>query len=114
MKGDVDNQNIILNPNFDNGLDNWSGRGCTIQVHDSMGDGKVLPQNGKYFAVTTNRTQVWNGIQQDITDGIQKNFLYAVTAIVRLFGNNVAPSDVRATLCVQNPTGTEQYIAIGK
>jgi Carbohydrate binding domain len=79
-----------------------------------MGDGKVLPQNGKYFAATTNRTQTWNGIQQDITDHIQKNYLYAVTAVVRLFGNNVTPSDVRATLCIQNSSGTEQYIAVGK
>ncbi|KAJ3685440.1 hypothetical protein LUZ61_014604 [Rhynchospora tenuis] len=115
IKGDVDNENIILNPNFDNGsLDNWSGRGCNVQVHDSMGDGKVLPQNGKYFAATTNRTQTWNGIQQDITDRVQRKLMYAVTAVVRLFGSSVSPSDVSATLYVQNSNGKEQYISVAK
>ncbi|KAJ4781128.1 hypothetical protein LUZ62_065385 [Rhynchospora pubera] len=115
IRGDVDNENIILNPNFDNGsLDNWSGRGCNAQVHDSMGDGKVLPQNGKYFAATTNRTQTWNGIQQDITDRVQRKLMYAVTAVVRLFGSSVVPSDVSATLYVQNSNGREQYISVAK
>ncbi|KAJ4788069.1 Glycosyl hydrolase family 10 protein / carbohydrate-binding domain-containing protein isoform 1 [Rhynchospora pubera] len=96
-KGDVDNDNIILNPNFDNGVDNWSGRGCNIVVHDSMGGGKVLPRNGKYFASATNRTQNWHGIQQDVTGRVQRKFLYEATAVVRLFGSNVTPSDVRTT-----------------
>ncbi|KAJ4770907.1 Glycosyl hydrolase family 10 protein / carbohydrate-binding domain-containing protein isoform 1 [Rhynchospora pubera] len=111
-KGDVDNDNIILNPNFDNGVDNWSGRGCNIVVHDSMGGGKVLPQNGKYFASATNRTQNWHGIQQDVTGRVQRKFLYEATAVVRLFGSNVTPSDVRATLYVQTSNGKDQYIGI--
>ncbi|OAY81010.1 hypothetical protein ACMD2_04661 [Ananas comosus] len=82
--GDGD-ENIIVNPNFDDGLNNWSGRGCNIVLHDSMGDGKVLPLNGKYFVAATNRTQNWNGIQQDITGGVQRKLLYEVTATVRIF-----------------------------
>lgn len=78
-----------------------------------MGDGKVLPLNGKYFVAATNRTQNWNGIQQDITGGVQRKLLYEVTATVRIFGN-VSTSDVRATLYVQTPNGRDQYIGVGK
>ncbi|KAL2498622.1 glycosyl hydrolase family 10 protein/carbohydrate-binding domain-containing protein [Abeliophyllum distichum] len=30
-------ESIILNPRFDDGLQNWSGRGCKIVLHDSYG-----------------------------------------------------------------------------
>lgn len=83
-------------------------------MHDTLGDGKVVPQMGKYFASTTNRTQTWNGIQQDITDRVQRKLVYMVTALVRLFGSSIAPSDVSATLYVKDSNGKEQYIAVAK
>ncbi|KAJ3674416.1 hypothetical protein LUZ60_005032 [Juncus effusus] len=113
VKDDIDTSNIIQNPDFNNGLDDWSGRGCNIAIHDSLGDGKILPQNGKYFVATTNRTQVWNGIQQDVTGRVQRKLLYEASALVRLYGTNVSPTDVRATLYIQGPNGKEQYLAIG-
>ncbi|PQM38373.1 endo-1 4-beta-xylanase A [Prunus yedoensis var. nudiflora] len=105
-------ENIILNPKFDDGLNNWSGRGCKIVLHDSMGDGKIVPQTGKVFASATERTQSWNGIQQDVTGRLQRKLAYEATAVVRIFGNNVTSSDVRATLWVQSPNQREQYIGI--
>lgn len=110
--GDV-NDNIILNPSFEDGLNNWSGRGCKILIHDSMGDGTVLPLSGSHFASATERTQTWNGIQQEITARVQRKLAYEVTAVVRLFGSS-APSDVRATVYVQAPNGHEQYISVAK
>lgn len=83
-------------------------------MHDSLGAGKVLPQIGKYFASATNRTQNTNGIQQDLTGRVQRKRMYEATAVVRLFGSNVAPSDVRATLYVQTLNGKDQYIGIAK
>ncbi|KOM42189.1 hypothetical protein LR48_Vigan04g238700 [Vigna angularis] len=80
-----DDENIIINPQFDDGLNSWTGRGCKIALHDSMGDGKILPKSGKFFAAATERTQSWNG---------------------------VTTSDVRATLWVQAPDLREQYIGI--
>ncbi|KAK9109049.1 hypothetical protein Sjap_017109 [Stephania japonica] len=109
---DNGDDNIIINPQFDNGLNNWSGRGCKILIHDSMADGKILPMQGKFFASATERTQSWNGIQQDITGRVQRKLAYEVTAIVRIFGNNVTSADVRATLWVQIPNQREQYIGI--
>lgn len=60
------NNNIIVNPTFEDGLSNWSGKGCEILLHESMGDGKVLPLYGNFFASATNRTASWNGIEQEI------------------------------------------------
>lgn len=111
--GDGDG-NIILNPQFDDGLNNWSGRGCKIVIHDSMADGKIVPLSGKLFASATERTQSWNGIQQEITERVQRKLAYEVTAVVRIFGNNVTSADIRATLWVQTPNLREQYIGIAK
>ncbi|KAF8377692.1 hypothetical protein HHK36_031076 [Tetracentron sinense] len=105
-------ENIILNPQFEDGLNSWSGRGCKILVHDSMGDGKILPLSGKFFASATEREQSWNGIQQEITGRIHRKLGYQVTAVIRIFGNNVVSADVRVTLWVQTPNLREQYISI--
>lgn len=106
--------NIILNPSFEDGLKNWSAKGCNIELHESMGDGKVLPQIGKFFASATNRTENWNGIEQEITGRLQRKVAYEVTAIVRIYGNNVTSAGVQVTLWVQEPDFREEYIAIAK
>lgn len=106
-------ENIVQNPAFDDGLNNWSGRGCKIEVHDSMADGKVLPVSGKFFASTADRTQNWNGIQQEITGRVQRKLAYEVVATVRILGNNITSANVRATLWVQAANLPEQYIGIG-
>ncbi|KAL0911133.1 hypothetical protein M5K25_019249 [Dendrobium thyrsiflorum] len=106
-----EDQNIILNPEFEDGLNNWSARGCKILLQDSIDDGKVLPLSGKFFASATERTQSWNGIQQEITGRVTRKLAYEITAIVRLFGNS-SPFDVRATVWVQTQIGREQYIGI--
>ena len=79
-----------------------------------MGNGKVLPQSGKFFASAMERLQSWNGIQQEITGRVQRKVAYDVAAVVRVFGNNITSTDVRATLWVQTPNSREQYIGIAK
>ncbi|KAH7660983.1 Endo-1,4-beta-xylanase protein [Dioscorea alata] len=111
MRSEDEEENIIVNPEFEDGLNNWSGRGCKILLHDSMGDGKVVPMTGKAFASATERTQNWNGIQQDVSSSVQRKRLYEVTAVVRIFGSS-GPADVRATIWVQGQNGREQYIGI--
>lgn len=95
-------------------MNNWSGRGCKIVLHDSIADGKVVPQSGKYFISATERTQTWNGVQQEITGRVQRKLAYDVTAVARIFGNNVTSSDVRVTLWVQSPNLRDQYVGIAK
>nr|GEZ03486.1 endo-1,4-beta-xylanase A-like protein [Tanacetum cinerariifolium]GEZ74268.1 endo-1,4-beta-xylanase A-like protein [Tanacetum cinerariifolium] len=104
--------NIIVNPGFEDGVNNWTGRVCKIAVHDSMRDGKILPKSGKFFASTAERTQSWNGIQQDITGKVQRKLAYEITAYVIIFSNSVTSSNVRATLWVQTSDSREQYIGI--
>ncbi|CAK7347358.1 unnamed protein product [Dovyalis caffra] len=106
--------NIILNPRFEDGLNNWSGKGCKIELHESMEDGKVFPQSRKFFASATNRTENWNGIEQEITGRVQRKVAYEVTAVVRIYGDNVTSAGVQITLWVQEPDSREQYIAISK
>lgn len=79
-----------------------------------MADGKILPQSGKYFASTANRSQNWNGIQQEITGRVQMKLAYELVATVRIFGNNISNADVRATLWVQAADLREQYIGIDR
>ncbi|KAI3462357.1 hypothetical protein Pfo_019020 [Paulownia fortunei] len=105
-------ENIIQNPIFDDGFNNWSGRGCKIVLHDSMANGKVLPMTGKFFGSTADRTENWNGIQQEITGRLQRKLAYEVIAIVRIFGNNISTADVKATLWIQAADLHEQYIGI--
>ncbi|KAL3514335.1 hypothetical protein ACH5RR_027052 [Cinchona calisaya] len=106
--------NIISNSNFDDGLNGWFGRGCKAVLHDSMADGKIVPQSGKFFASATERTQSWNGIQQEITGKVNRKLAYEVDAVVRIYGNNVTNADVQATLWVQAADMREQYIGIAK
>ncbi|KAH9625968.1 hypothetical protein KSS87_022368, partial [Heliosperma pusillum] len=106
------NDNIIINPAFADGLNNWTGRGCQIVLHDSMADGKIVPQSGTVFASATGRTQSWNGIQQDITGRVTRKLAYDFTATVRIFGNNGNSANVRATLWVRTTDNREQYIGI--
>lgn len=105
-------ENIILNPTFDDGLNNWSGKGCKILLKDSMEDGKILPKSGKYFVTTSDRTQDWNGIQQEITARVQRKFAYELFATVRLFGKNATDVDIRAVLWVHLPDNREHNIEI--
>lgn len=108
----AEDENTVVNPNFEDGLNNWSGRNCKIVLHDSMADGKIVPEYGKVFAAATERTQNWNGIQQEITGTVQRKRVYVVTAVVCIYGNNVTNATVRSTLWVQNPNQRDQYIGI--
>lgn len=103
-----------MNPTFEDGLNNWTGRGCNVVLHDSMADGKILPLSGKVFACATARTQTWHGIQQEVTGRVQRKLAYEATAVVRIYGNNVTSSEVRITLWVQAADLREQYIGVAK
>lgn len=78
-----------------------------------MGDGKILPLKGNFFASATERSQNWNGIQQEISGRVERKLAYEVNAVVRVFGSS-NPVDVRATLWVKNQNQREQYIGIAR
>ncbi|VFQ86804.1 unnamed protein product [Cuscuta campestris] len=105
-------EEIIQNPIFEGGLNNWSGRGCKIVLHDSMEDGNVRPVYGNFFARATERSQSWHGIQQEITGRVLRKRAYEVHATVRIYGSNVTGATVQATMWVQAADLREEYIAI--
>ncbi|XP_044964455.1 endo-1,4-beta-xylanase 1-like isoform X2 [Hordeum vulgare subsp. vulgare] len=105
-------ETIIKNPQFEEGLSNWSGRGCNICRHEFTAYGNVKPVNGSYFASATGRVDSWNGIQQDITGRVQRKVSYEISSPVRIFGS-ANETEVRATLWVQE-YGREQYLCISK
>ncbi|XP_073104293.1 endo-1,4-beta-xylanase 1 isoform X2 [Elaeis guineensis] len=106
-------ETIIRNSHFDAGIHNWSGRGCKIHRHEFGGYGKICPFSGKFFVSATERSQSWNGIQQEITGQVQRKLAYEVTSVVQISGG-ASSADVRATLWVQAPNGREEYIGIAK
>ncbi|CAL1395654.1 unnamed protein product [Linum trigynum] len=103
--------NIILNPRFEDGLKNWSAKGCRVELHESMADGKIVPQLGKLFVSATDRTETWNGIEQELTGRVQREVAYEVTAIARIYGN-VTAATLQLTLWVQEQDRREEYISI--
>ncbi|CAI0464240.1 unnamed protein product [Linum tenue] len=103
--------NIILNPRFEDGLKNWSAKGCRVELHESMADGKIVPQSGKLFVSATDRTETWNGIEQELTGRVQREVAYGVTAIARIYGN-VTAATLQLTLWVQEQDRREEYISI--
>ncbi|KAH9303719.1 hypothetical protein KI387_008123, partial [Taxus chinensis] len=104
--------NIIRNPFFEDGLNNWTGRNCKLVLRDVAND-EHLPSGGKHYASATERTQFWNGIQQDISGRAKGKSVYEVSAMVRITGN-LQSAEVRATLWVQTTDQREQYITMGK
>ncbi|XP_078436571.1 endo-1,4-beta-xylanase 1-like [Wolffia australiana] len=107
-------ESILKNPRFDDGLKNWSGRGCKIFLRGSEGDETIHPYKGKrVFACTGDRCHTWNGIEQEITEQVQRKLAYEMTCVVRLCEAS-SDSDVQATLWVQYPSGREDYISIAK
>ncbi|PHU03115.1 hypothetical protein BC332_28366 [Capsicum chinense] len=97
----TDDERIIINTNFDDKLNSWSGKGCKVVCHDCMTDGNINPISGKYFASTIERTQSWNKIQHNIIGRVKQKLACELIAIVRLHGHNANSVDVRGTLLVQ-------------
>lgn len=102
---------ILHNPTFDDGLRPWTPKGCKADLTGSLGD--ILPVSERQFAVATNRTESWQGIEQDITGRIEESTLYHVTAMVRLHGG-VNEARVLATLYMTGEDGKDQYLTLGR
>ncbi|CAA7031091.1 unnamed protein product [Microthlaspi erraticum] len=100
---------IFLNSSFSDGLNHWSGRGCNLMLHESLADGKILPHSGTCFASAAERTHKWSGIEQDITERVQRKLIYEASSVVRL---SHSQETVQASLYVQYLDQREEYIGI--
>ncbi|KAL0449799.1 UNVERIFIED_CONTAM: Endo-1,4-beta-xylanase 1 [Sesamum latifolium] len=90
--------NIILNHDFCWGLHLW-------HRNSNCCDAYVVPSglsSGGRFAVITNRSEDWQGLEQDITERVSAGSVYKVCAWVGISGAHGAVADVIATLKIEN------------
>ena len=106
-------ESIVYNATFANGLQNWNLNGCRGFVCNSLENPKVLPMEGKSFAVVNQRTDTWAGIAQIITDRIELETMYDVVATVRISGP-CSESTVRASLHIKEADNSDRYSTMGR
>lgn len=102
---------VLRNPNFEQGLECWYGNGCNVLLLDSS----TSEQNGlsKHMVLATNRTSSWQGLVQDITGRIQAKRKYEVSASVKIRGG-MSSAEVLATLWIKDGDKKEHYITLGR
>lgn len=94
-------------------MQNWRAKNCNVYVCESLDNGKVRPATGKFFAVAGNRTEGWQGMEQDITGRIEESMHYNISGQVRIRGN-AAEANVMATLYMKGMDGKDQYHTLAK
>lgn len=78
--------NIILNHDFSGGLEHWYLNCCEgyVAASESEYPKKISAPTqsgaGAPFAVITNRNEVWQGFEQDITERVRSELTYQVSA----------------------------------
>lgn len=113
--GDEDLEgNVLVNPNFDNGLESWRGICCRILHSGSHGWKGVTGPRGKSFAIALERTEGWQGIEQDITTSVQPCETYLVRAVVRTAGQPHEGANVLATVRLEHAGSDTCYQPIGR
>lgn len=107
--------NVITNHDFSQGLHSWHANGCSFSVVSAeSGHPAFLTKRGGYYAVVSNRTESWQGLEQDITSIVSPGSTYYVTAYVGVSGNIQGTTDVQATLRVEYRNSPTDYLFIGR
>lgn len=107
-------KNIILNHEFSEGLKYWHPNCCHAYVA-SEGSGLLVgvrANSGGNYAVVTQRTEGWQGLEQDITERITLGVRYNVLAYVRAYGDLQGPCGVQATLKLENQDSSINYLFV--
>ena len=108
--------NIISNHDFSRGLLFWSLNSCdgyVVSGESSLLKG-VTAMTGTNYAIITNRTQAWQGLEQDITGKVSVGSTYCVSAHVRVWGGSQEPAPVIATLKLEHLDSPPSYIFVGR
>nr|CAB3452776.1 unnamed protein product [Digitaria exilis] len=108
-------ENIISNYDFSKGLHPWSPICCHAYVASQWSgfiDG-IRGSSGENYAVVSKRTEHWQGLEQDITNGVSTGTAYVVSAFVRVDGNVQGQVEVKGTLRLQNTDGSIHYNPVG-
>nr|XP_024401713.1 uncharacterized protein LOC112294935 isoform X5 [Physcomitrium patens]XP_024401714.1 uncharacterized protein LOC112294935 isoform X5 [Physcomitrium patens] len=106
--------NVLVNPTFDTGVQGWSGICCKV-AHSGMHGWKgIYGPRGKPFALAINRTEAWQGMEQDITTLVQSNETYLVTAVIRTAGKPHQGANVLATVRLDYGGSNPRYVSVGR
>lgn len=71
-------ENLVTNPDFEDGTSGWSSRGCSIESIDSP------VHSGSGAAKVFDRTEGWQGIKQDMVDKMKDGKTYKVSVWAKL------------------------------
>ncbi|MCO5578859.1 hypothetical protein L7F22_032706 [Adiantum nelumboides] len=107
--------NIVFNPNFKLGLRGWKSNCCNAHVSSGKppGDGNSETTEAHLACAVTHRTEIWQGLEQELTPRLKENLNYRITVLVRIL-NTPTMADVRATLRVETPGAETKYLPLGK
>jgi len=93
------NPNLVANPGFENGLDNWSAKGGTAIALDSL-----EPRDGSFSVRITDRSATWNGIEQNLLPVLEDSTTtYSVSCWVKL--KNASSAFFKLTIQVDDDNG---------
>ncbi|XP_015059375.1 endo-1,4-beta-xylanase 1-like [Solanum pennellii] len=114
--GSYDAINVILNHDFSEELHLWRTNCCNaFVVPAGSGNYKGTAEDvGCSYAVVTNRTECWQGLEQDITSRISAGCDYTVSACVGVSGTFHGSTDVLATLRLVYQNANTDYLFISK
>lgn len=106
--------NMVSNHDFSNGLEFWHSNCCQSYVASENSNfvNGVKPLSGSTYAVVTQRSKNWQGLEQDITDKVTAGVKYIVTAFVSVYGDFHGPTGVQATLRLENLDSSVSYVFI--
>jgi hypothetical protein len=109
-------ENILLNSDFSEDLCSWHPNGCHafVAVEGSGYHNGIRPHSGSKYAVLTNRTQSWQGLEQDLTENIGVGTKYVVNAHVRVHGELHEPVGVQATLKLEDEGSSTNYRSVAR
>lgn len=88
---------------------------CCKVMHSGLHGWKgIMGPRGKPFAIALDRTEGWQGIQQDITAVVQPNETYLVIAVVRTGGTPHEGTNVSATVRLEYGGSNTRYLPVGR
>jgi hypothetical protein len=107
-------ENILSNNDFSEGLHLWQPNSyhAFVAVEGSGYHHGVRPHSGSGYAVLTHRTQIWQGLEQDLTEKVTLGTEYFVAAYVRVHGEVHEPVPVRTTLKFEDNSSSTNYVNI--
>jgi glucuronoarabinoxylan endo-1,4-beta-xylanase len=90
-------ENLLINPGFEEGTLGWAGRGCTFST-------STVSRSGGYSGYATNRSAYWDGIKQSVLGKMIPGETYTISAWIKL--DNSSSDQIIVTIEQRDDRGT--------